>query len=294
MVGERCRPAPGGSPAYPGSVSMTASGAELVAVDRVQRVQPLGVPAGALDAAVDPAQQRLGLRAASRGRPGPARSSPRRAASSSGSPSCGPRRAPRAATWSPRPGSRRSARGTGRAASARCAATRSRASTGRLQRRRPSPASAARRRAAARRRRSPVVLEAVRAEAQLQQAPAAGGGRGRPRRGRVSCPPSSTDRPTRRRGSRARSARSSRARAGPSPSGWSRIGTWPNSGRGANSSRARPVPVSTRTSVESPGASRGRVEPVGDGQPGPAGLDGHRARAGSAGPAAGRPARARP
>ena len=38
----------------------------------------------------------------------------------------------------------------------------------------------------------------------------------------------------------------------PSSSGWSCTATWPNSGRGANSTRARPVPLSTRTSVESP------------------------------------------
>ena len=79
--------------------------AELEPVDGVERVQPLRVAAGALDAAVDPAQERLGLVAASRGRPAPARSSRRRAASSSGSPSCGRRRAPRAATSSPRRGS---------------------------------------------------------------------------------------------------------------------------------------------------------------------------------------------
>ena len=36
-------------------------GPELEPVDRVERVQPLRVAAGALDAAVDPAQQRLGL-----------------------------------------------------------------------------------------------------------------------------------------------------------------------------------------------------------------------------------------
>ena len=58
----RCRPAPGGSRRSPGSVSMTASGPSSVPSTRVQRVQPLRVPAGVCrrTVSVQP-QQRLGL-----------------------------------------------------------------------------------------------------------------------------------------------------------------------------------------------------------------------------------------
>ena len=77
-----------------------------------------------------PGQQRLGLVAASRGRPAPARSSRRRAASSSGSPSCARRRSPRAATWWPRRGSSRSAGGTAPRRVSALRSTRSRATVG--------------------------------------------------------------------------------------------------------------------------------------------------------------------
>ncbi len=233
MVGEVADPHRPGS-GVPGQGVDDRLGAQLVAVDRVERVQPLRVPAGALDAAVDPAQAAPRPRRASPGRPAPGRSSRRRAASSSGSPSCGRRPAPRAATWSPRPGSRRSARGTARAGSARCAATSSRALAGQSQRRAPSPSTAARRPPAARRRLIGWRLQAVRAEPQLQHAVAAHRGQVDGGAGRVVAAVVD-DRPSRRRGSTARPARWSRAPAARRRAAGAGPATWPNSGRGANS-----------------------------------------------------------
>ena len=60
VVGEVADPDRPGA-GVPGQGVDDRLGAQLVAVDGVERVQPLRVPAGALDAAVHPAQQRLGL-----------------------------------------------------------------------------------------------------------------------------------------------------------------------------------------------------------------------------------------
>ena len=224
----------------------------------------------------------------SRGRPAPARSAPRRAASSSGSPSCGRRRAP--------PGSddggggqdrRRSARGTGRAGSARCAAPVAGASRGQLQRRGPVRASGCSVAASRSARPSTAArVESCRSPAQLQHA--ACRRRGEVDRGaRGRCRPSSTIVPFDAGRVEHHRLVASRAPRSPSPIGCSRIGTWPKSGRGANSTAAGPDrPASTRTSDRC--RCDCRVEPVGHGQARPAGLDRHRAAAGSAGRAAGR------
>ena len=265
-------------------------GAELVAVDRVQRVQPLRVPAGALDAPAAPSAAAPRPPRASRGRPAPGRSSRRRAASSTGSPSCGRRRSPRAATWSPRPGSRRSARGTARAGSARCAAPARGRPAGSCSERGPVPPARLGAPPAARRAGTGCGVELVGAEPQLEHDAAAGRRPGRPRRGRSSLPPSamishSTPGEYSAIGSAGAEHQQARRRAAAAGSAPART---PAAAR--TRSRARHVAGQhpDQRVARSRCPARRLVEPVGDGQARPAGLHGHRAAAGSAGRAAGR------
>ena len=214
-------------------------GPELEPVDRVERVQPLRVPVGAVDARRPPSAGAPRPPPASRGRPGRARSSPRRAASSTGSPSCGRRRAPRAARWSPRRGSSRSAAWQSPRSVSALRSTVLRSPSPAAAASPPSRATAARPAPAGRRSAPDGGSRFVGAEAQLDRDPSAVRRRGRRRRGRCRGR-RRRRRPTRPRARTARSARWSRARAARRRAAASWTGTWPNSGRGANSSRATP------------------------------------------------------
>ena len=258
-------------------------GAQLVAVHGVQGVQPLRVTAGVVDHPHRPRRTAGRPPRSNPGRPGPGRSSRRRAASSTGSPSCGRRRSPRAATRSRRPGSRRSARGTARAGSTRCARTTSRATDGS---RSDAVQSCERCSVTSCRLATPIglasTLEVPSRSSRTAVPPIAD--RSIVARA-TSLPPSPTmSQSTPGECSAIGSLEPSTSR--PSPSGCNRIGSWPNSGRGANSTLARAVPDRLRIRAvpwlsdisNEPPLTVCRSSQSVIGQARPAGLHGHGAR----------------